>query len=218
MNATIIKPLAKATMVFTPLLAMAQWKIKNKMNKYLHLIALLCMAASLSSCNSDEPEITDDQEVVEKEPLPTNDIVETTVDAKTVVFADGLDEISALFKNRLIQENIQTDITPETELVIIDEKSATKFINDKEKYRQLEGLYLRGGLIYLHKPALQCAALMARIQLGVFNEIPDETTPPLYNVYIPNINGSEYNVGDVDSNGRQEIADERWETDNHRRA
>lgn len=129
MNATVNKPTANVALMFTPVLAIAQWKIKtrNKMKKFLHLIALLYMAASLASCNSDEPEITDDQEVVEKEPLPTNDIVETTVDAKTVVCADGLDEISALFKNRLINENIQPDITPETELVIIDEKSATQF-------------------------------------------------------------------------------------------
>lgn len=207
MNATVNKPTANVALMFTPVLAIAQWKIKtrNKMKKFLHLIALLYMAASLASCNSDEPEITDDQEVVEKEPLPTNDIVETTVDAKTVVCADGLDEISALFKNRLINENIQPDITPETELVIIDEKSATQFINDKEKYQQLEDLYIRGGLIYLHKPASQCAALVARIQLGVFNEIPEETIPPLYDVYILNIRGSEYNVGDVYGNESQEI-------------
>lgn len=207
MNATVNKPTANVALMFTPVLVIAQWKIKtrNKMKKFLHLIALLYMAASLASCNSDEPEITDDQEVVEKEPLPTNDIVETTVDAKTVVCADGLDEISALFKNRLINENIQPDITPETELVIIDEKSATQFINDKEKYQQLEDLYIRGGLIYLHKPASQCAALVARIQLGVFNEIPEGTIPPLYDVYILNIRGSEYNVGDVYGNESQEI-------------
>lgn len=206
MNATNIKPLAKATRVFTPVLAMVQWKIKNKMNRYLHLIALLFMAASLASCHNDDPVIIgDEDEVVEKEPLPTHDIIETTVDAKTVVCADGLDEISALFKNRLINENIQQDITPETELVIIDEKSAPQFINDKKKYQQLEDLYIRGGLIYFHKPALQCAVLVARIQLGVFNEIPDETTPPLYDVYILNINGSEYNVGDVYSTDGQEI-------------
>lgn len=208
MNATIIKPLVKATRVFTPVLAMVQWKIKNKMNRYLHLIALLFMAASLASCHNDEPVIIgDEDEVVEKEPLPTHDIIETTVDAKTVVCADGLDEISALFKNRLINENIKPDITPETELVIIDEKSAQQFLNDKEKYQQLEDLYIRGGLIYLHKPGLQCSTLVARIQLGVFNETPDpdETIPPLYDVYILNIKGSEYNVGDVYGSESQEI-------------
>lgn len=46
---------------------------------------------------------------------------------------------------------------------------------------------------------------MARIQLGVFNEIPDESIPPLYDVYILNIKGSEYNVGDVYSGESQEI-------------
>lgn len=206
MNATIIKRAAVIALVFIPVLAMAQWKIKTKMNKYLHLMALLLIATSFASCHNDEPVIIDDdEEVVEKEPLPAYDIIETTVDAKTVVFADGLDEISALFKNRLINENIQPDITPETELVIIDEKTAPQFINDKEKYQQLEDLYIRGGLIYLHKPASLCAALVARIQLGVFNEIPDESIPPLYDVYILNIKGSEYNVGDVYSGESQEI-------------
>lgn len=206
MNATIIKRAAVIALVFTPVLAMAQWKIKTKMNKYLHLMALLLIATSFASCHNDEPVIIDDdEEVVEKEPLPAYDIIETTVDAKTVVFADGLDEISALFKNRLINENIQPHITPETELVIIDEKTAPQFINDKEKYQQLEDLYIRGGLIYLHKPASLCAALVARIQLGVFNEIPDESIPPLYDVYILNIKGSEYNVGDVYGNESQEI-------------
>lgn len=208
MNATIIKLTAVAALVFTPGLPIAQWKIKiwDKMSKYLYIITLLFMAASLASCHDEEPEIIgNEDEVVEKEPLPTYDIIETIVNAKTVVCADGLDEISALFKNRLVNENIQPDITPETELVIIDEKSAPQFINDKEKYQQLEDLYIRGGLIYFHKPALQCAALVARIQLGVFNEIPDETIPPLYDVYILNIKGSEYNVGDVYGGESQEI-------------
>lgn len=208
MIGNIIKLAAAAALLFTSLPAMAQWKIKmqNKMNKYLYLIALLIMTTSLASCHDDNPEITgNEDEVIEKEQLPTHDIIETTVDAKTVVCAEGLDEISALFKNRLINENIQPEITPETELVIIDEKSAIQFINDKEKYQQLEDLYTRGGLIYLHKPALQCSALVARIQLGVFNEIPDETIPPLFDVYILNINGSEYNVGDVYNGDGQEI-------------
>lgn len=167
------------------------------MKRYLFFAISLFMLITLTGCHDDEPVIPDEDEVVEKEPFPTYDIIETTIDAKTVVCAEGLDEISILFRNRLINENIQQDITPETELVIIDEKSAPQFINDKKKYQQLEDLYLRGGLIYFHKPALQCSALVARIQLGVFNEIPDESIPPLYDVYILNIKGSEYKVDNV---------------------
>lgn len=206
MNASIIKLVVAAAMVFTPVLATAQWKIKiqNKLNKHLHFIALLFIATSLASCQDEDPEIIDDQEVIEKELLPTYDIIETTVDAMTVVCAEELDDISTLFINRLKNENIQQTITEETELVIIDEKGATQFINDNEKYGQLENLYIRGGLIYFHKPAKLCAALVARIQLGVFNEIPEETILPIYDVYILNINGSEYNVGDVYSDGRKE--------------
>lgn len=167
------------------------------MKRYLFFAISLFMLTTLTGCHDEEPVVPDEDEIVEKEPLPTYDIIETKVNANTVIYAEGLDEISALFKNRLINENIQPDITPETELVIIDEKSAPQFINDKEKYQQLEDLYIRGGLIYFHKPALQCSALVARIQLGVFNEIPDESIPPLFDVYILNIKGSEYKVDNV---------------------
>lgn len=94
MNATIIKRAAVIALVFTPVLAMAQWKIKTKMNKYLHLMALLLIATSFASCHNDEPVIIDDdEEVVEKEPLPAYDIIETTVDAKTVVLQTGLTKL-----------------------------------------------------------------------------------------------------------------------------
>ena len=175
---------------------------KNVWFKHLcQVVSIVFLACTvLTGCKDNEPSIDlDDNEdnlptVVE---LPFNDIIETTIDAQTVILADGLDEMSALFANRLTNANVCSDISSDTELVVFDEEASAWFVKDKDKYEQLKELYLRGGLIYFHKPALQAAALIARLEYEVFNEVPEETIEPLYDAYIFNIQGAEYHVDNI---------------------
>lgn len=177
------------------------------MRKLFLLIATFFMATTLVSCHDDEPEVIidgDEGEEVLPPPLPTYDVIETIVDAKAVIYAEGLDEMSPLFKNRIPAENIQTEITPETDLAVFDEAGAAMFIKNSELYEKLEDLYLRGGAIYFHKPALQASALIARLELEIFNDVPEETIPPICDVYITNIQGAEYRVDDIYSSEANE--------------
>lgn len=162
-------------------------------------LVLLC-TLTLQSCKDDEPDSTHDDEsdTFVAETLPDTDQIETRMDVNAVVFATQLDEIGSLFRNRLITGGIQSAIDNNTELVILDEQSASQFIKDSQKYQQLENFYLRGGLIYFHKPSLQATGLIARLELGVFNPVPDDDRfQPICDAYIFNIQGAEYYAGDV---------------------
>ena len=146
------------------------------------LSSILIVGTTLTSCKDDELEKINNEEDTEAAPpandLPPHDVIETKVTALTVIFATGLDEMSRLFQNRLSSELISPYLDDDTELVVFDEEGVTQFINDDEKYEKLEDFYLRGGLIYFHKPALQASALIARLKLGVFNDVPDKAIPP----------------------------------------
>lgn len=159
------------------------------------------MVTTFTACHNDEPAIIPDDEGEEvlPAPLPASDIIETLVDARTAIYADGLDEMSLLFKNRINTENIQPEITSETDLAVFDEAGASMFLKNSELYEKLEDLYLRGGVIYFHKPALQASALLARLELEIFNNMPEETIPPICDAYITNIQGAEYRVDDIHS-------------------
>lgn len=173
------------------------------------LLSILIVGTMLTSCKDDELETINHDDNTETGPpavdLPTHDVIETIVTAQTAIFATGLDEMSSLFQNRLSGENISTSLSDDTELVILDEDGAALFINDSEKYEAIEDFYLRGGLIYFHKPALQASALIARLELEVFNTVPDDVIPPVCDAYIFNIQGAEYRVDDIHSTGSQII-------------
>ncbi len=173
------------------------------------LSSILIVGTTLTSCKDDELEKINNEEDTEAAPpatdLPTHDVIETKVTALTVIFATGLDEMSRLFQNRLSSELISPYLDDDTELVVFDEEGVTQFINDDEKYEKLEDFYLRGGLIYFHKPALQASALIARLKLGVFNDVPDKAIPPVCDAYIFNIQGAEYRTDDIHVAGSQVI-------------
>lgn len=162
---------------------------------FLTSAAMACTSL-LTGCNN-EPDIADDREY--EDPIviqdPENDIVTTTMDVKNAIFATELDDMGSLFITRL--EEMGTELKEDTELVVLDEGACARFINNPEEYEKLSDFYERGGIIYFHKPALQSTGLLARLQLGVFNEVPDDTIQPLADAYICNVNGAEYISGDI---------------------
>lgn len=171
------------------------------------IVSIVFLACTvLTGCNDDGPNPDHDDEIEAPlpEPLPTEDIIETRVNALTAIYADNPDEMTALFLNRLESGKIEPEISSETELIIFDEAGASKFINNSELFDKLKDLYQRGALIYFHKPAIQASALMARLELGVFEEVPDEIIPPICDAFILNIQGAEYMVNDIHTSGSQE--------------
>ncbi len=176
--------------------------------KYLFQVFSIAFIACtiLTGCRDEESNLDHDDDMEESlpEPLPTNDIIETRVNALTAIYADNPDEMSALFLNRFESGKTEPEISSETELIVFDEAGASQFINNSELFDKLEDLYQRGGLIYFHKPAIQASGLMARLELGVFQEVPDVIIPPLCDVCILNIQGAEYMVNDIHASGRQE--------------
>lgn len=166
----------------------------------ISVVFALLSVLTLTGCKDDEPDCSreDDDDSLVVEDLPVSDQIETRMDVNAVIFAKNLDEIGSLFKNRLMPDGIQSAIDDNTDLVILDEQSASQFINDSQEYEQLENFYLRGGLFYFHKPALQAAGLIARLELGIFNSVPDDDNfKSICDAYIFNIEGAEYYAGDV---------------------
>lgn len=161
----------------------------------LTLAAMACMSW-LAACSND-PDIVDDREYEDPVVIqdPVDDVVTTTMDVKNAIFATELDDMGSLFITRL--EEMGTDLNEDTELVVLDEGACARFISNPEEYEKLSDFYERGGILYFHKPALQSTGLLARLQLGVFNEVPDDKIQPLADAYICNVNGAEYISGDI---------------------
>lgn len=181
---------------------------KNVWFKHLcQVVSIVFLACTvLTGCNDDDPnpDHDDEMEAPLPEPLPTEDIIETRIDANTAIYADSPDEMTAMFLNRLVDGKTETEITSGTEMIVLDEAGAAHFINNQELFEKIEDLYERGGVIYLHKPAIQASALMARLELGVFEEVPDVIIPPICDAFILNIQGAEYMVDDIHTSGSKE--------------
>lgn len=157
--------------------------------KACHLLLAGTVCMGFASCSDDEQDLVTDGGFEYE--TPANDVVETTVEAKAVVFAGGEGDLSSLFVKRLDNRSVTPVITDDTELVVLDEASAADFLKDTVAFNTLRDFYSRGGIIYMDRPAMQQGAIVARLQLGVYNEVPDELIDPLYEAYIFRNDGSE---------------------------
>lgn len=169
------------------------------------IVILTMVGGTLTSCNDDEPQIEvpelENNDVTEQ---PTQDIVETTVNANTAILASNLDEMSSFFLKRLNQGNVTLELNDDTELLIIDDASATKILKDDALFEKFEDFYYRGGLVYAHKPSMLTAALLIRLYEGVYDAEP-EVIIPLYDAWIFNIQGAQYCADDIHSEKPQTI-------------
>ncbi len=152
---------------------------------------LMVMGIAVSAC-IDDPDLPGEDEIdyPVSDTDPVNDVVKTTMDAKTCVMATGLEDMGSLFVKRL--DNAGTDLDDETELLVLDDEACYKFVKNGEEYNRISDYYLRGGIIYLHKPALGASYLMARLQYGMSPLISEEKVSPLAEAYICQISGAEY--------------------------
>ncbi len=161
------------------------------MKRFIYF-TMLVAAVGLQACSSDDPVLQGEDEIDYPVPEtnPVNDVVKTTMDAKTCVMATGLEDVGSLFVKRL--ENTGTEFDDETELLILDDEACYKFVKNEEEYNRISDYYFRGGIIYLHKPSLGAANLMAKLQYGMSPVESDETLSPLAEAYICQISGAEY--------------------------
>lgn len=113
------------------------------MRKFL-IFTTLVAAVALQAC-SDDPDSPGGGDEIDF-PVPeerVNDVVSTTMDAKTCVMASGLDDMGALFVKRL--QNAATEFNDETELLVLDDAACSTFVGDAEQYELLDDYYRRGG-------------------------------------------------------------------------
>lgn len=179
------------------------------------MVTVTIVGGTLTSCKDDEPQIDvpelENNDVTEQ---PTQDIVETTVNANTAILASNLDEMSSFFLKRLNQGNVTLELNDDTELLIIDDASATKILKDDALFEKFEDFYYRGGLVYAHKPSMLTAGLLIRLYEGVYDAEP-EVIIPLYDAWIFNIQGAQYCADDIHSTEPQTIEYEDEEGNRH---
>lgn len=179
------------------------------------MVTVTIVGGTLTSCHDDEPQIEipelENNDVTEQ---PTVDIVETTVNANTTILASDLDEMSSFFLKRLNMASVTHELTDDTELLIIDDASATKILKDDALFEKFEDFYYRGGLVYAHKPSMLTAGLLIRLYEGVYDAEP-EVIIPLYDAWIFNIQGAQYCADDIHSTEPQTIEYEDEEGNRH---
>lgn len=179
------------------------------------MVTVTIVGGTLTSCKDDEPQIDvpelENNDVTEQ---PTQDIVETTVNANTAILASNLDEMSSFFLKRLNQGNVTLELNDDTELLIIDDASATKILKDDALFEKFEDFYYRGGLVYAHKPSMLTAGLLIRLYEGVYDGEP-EVTIPLFDAWIFNIRGAQYCADDIHSTEPQTFEYEDEEGNMH---
>lgn len=176
-------------------------KVKELIKYSFCLLLAVLLNFNLTACSDDDsnmPATDEDEDIDLVDTLPTEDIVVTSVNAQTAVFANNMGKMTELFLNRLKDESIIPDITKETQLIVLDETSARDFLQDNASFEKLRNYYNLGGMIYMDRPGLQQASIVARLMYGVYNTIPDnKLVNALYEAYIFRNDGAEKMVHDL---------------------
>ena len=162
----------------------------------LSFLAPLCL--TLTGCKDDEPVI----ESPELPDIPTQDVITTRLQTKTAVFASADGRLLSAIKNRLTHSVVITEgveIPDDCNLIILDETSAARFLQSTENFSNLCQYYARGGMIYLHFPRLNQAAVVARLVYNTYNSLPDagESAAPLFEGYLFDKSGNEKQIHDI---------------------
>lgn len=173
---------------------------------FILLTLLLPVCLTLTGCSDDEPVI----ENPELPDVPTEDVINTRIQTKTGVFASSDGKLLSAVKNRISDAVIITDgveIPYDCNLIILDETSAARFLQSTENFSNLCQYYTRGGMIYLHFPRLNQAAIVARLVYDVYNPLPDEeeTADPLFEGYLFDKAGNEKQINDIFNKGGSAI-------------
>ncbi|MBO5134963.1 MAG: hypothetical protein J6C15_07430 [Bacteroidaceae bacterium] len=118
---------------------------------YLSLFsALFATSLFMAACNDDDPPGGDPDEPTglpaEK---PTTDFVEHTYNDK-VVFLDSDDHLAPYFKKRFGQ--LETEITKDTRVVVMDNALAGNFLANAERLKQLKEVWTNNGVLIFLTP------------------------------------------------------------------
>lgn len=171
-------------------------KFKKSIIILLSILVPVCF--TLTGCSDDEPVI----ENPEWPDVPTEDIINTRLQTKTAVFATADGRLLSAVKNRLSNAVVISDgveIPDDCNLIILDEAFANRFLQSTENFSHLSQYYARGGMIYLHFPRLNQAAIVARLVYNTYNSLPDdgETVGPLFEGYLFDKPGNEKQIHDI---------------------
>lgn len=174
--------------------------MKNRKFAQALLVTLLaCLCPLFSSCDDDAPQLDLPDQPAD---IPTEDVVSNMLETKTAVFATSNGKLLSAVKRRL--SNVVTvpdgvEIPEDVKLIILDEASAARFLQSTESFSHLCQYYARGGMIYMHFPRLNQAAIVARLVYNTYNPLPDagESADPLFEGYLFDKAGNEKQIHDI---------------------
>lgn len=173
-----------------------------KIRKSLSLLLLSCLTLTAIPLNGCSDELKPGTGNPELPSIPTEDAVTTTLKTKTAVFASADGRLLSAVKKRLTNAVTVSDgieIPEDVRLIILDEASAARFLQSTENFSRLCQYYADGGMIYLHFPRLNQAAIVARLVYNTYNPLPGEgdTSDPLFEGYIFDKAGNEKQIHDI---------------------
>ena len=137
-------------------------------------VAVLAAAMLCTSCSDDDNDANNNNgaEMEEIEPLPTEDVIETTIVRNAAIFGNNFDEVTQKVIDRLkgITEYLDpvtaTSIPENVELIFIDNESLLKM--ERPAVMAIKEAFQRGATVYLHKPNDFAAALF---NIAMFDDI-----------------------------------------------
>ena len=137
-------------------------------------VAVLAAAMLCTSCSDDDNDANNNNgaEMEEIEPLPTEDVIETTIVRNAAIFGNNFDEVTQKVIDRLkgITEYLDpvtaTSIPENVELIFIDNESLLKL--ERPAVMAIKEAFQRGATVYLHKPNDFAAALF---NIAMFDDI-----------------------------------------------
>lgn len=148
----------------------------NKTLKSIFAIGGIVLLTSFffTSCAVDdnEEDNANGAEMEEIEPLPTEDVIETTIVRNAAIFGNNFDEVTQKVIDRLkgITEYLDpvtaTSIPENVELIFIDNESLLKM--ERPAVMAIKEAFQRGATVYLHKPNDFAAALF---NIAMFDDI-----------------------------------------------
>lgn len=148
--------------------------IKFKQMLKFSWVAVLAAAMLCTSCSDDDNDANNNNgaEMEEIEPLPTEDVIETTIVRNAAIFGNNFDEVTQKVIDRLkgITEYLDpvtaTSISENVELIFIDNESLLKM--ERPAVMAIKEAFQRGATVYLHKPNDFAAALF---NIAMFDDI-----------------------------------------------
>ena len=147
----------------------------NKTLKSIFAIGGIVLLTSFffTSCSDDDNDANNNgAEMEEIEPLPTEDVIETTIVRNAAIFGNNFDEVTQKVIDRLkgITEYLDpvtaTSIPENVELIFIDNESLLKM--ERPAVMAIKEAFQRGATVYLHKPNDFAAALF---NIAMFDDI-----------------------------------------------